>query len=101
MTKPTAMFHLYTYDGDSIRPLDTRVFIGTQDEALDELKEEFKEYFPEDYDRKDRAFWAKRWAELVLSVDKKSSVSGRDPATGRYRRYSIERTSHLTEEADG
>jgi len=93
----TAMFHLYTYD-EGIRPLDTRVFIGTLDEALDELKEEFKTFFPDDYDRKDAKFWKERYWNLRNGSMNYASVSGRD--LKGYRRFKIERSSHLQEEND-
>lgn len=75
----TAMFHLYVKEpGPGGRTLDERPFIGTNEEAFEELKEEIKTLFPDDFDRQDREFWRKRRIELGLSLDAETRITCRD-----------------------
>lgn len=91
----TALFHV-THIGETGRTLESRPFIGTVDEALDELREEFKEFFPDDYDRKDAKFWLDKRTELALGTYRSAQVIGRDMKGTVIIR--VQQTSHYTEE---
>lgn len=97
MTKYTALFWVRELDTDQ-RELSCRCFIGTQEEALDELKEELKTFYPDEYDRKDKYFWGKRRMELSLSDTHSTQVVGHD--MGKTKIIRVERISSLKEEEE-
>jgi hypothetical protein len=62
--------------------MDKRLFIGTASEAVDELKEEVKTLYPDDYDRISEKVWTQKRMELLLSTDHRTQVVVRDPLKG-------------------
>jgi len=82
-TRRTGMFYLsIEAPGVPARFDDRRLFIGTAEEAFDELKEEVRTLYPDDYSRKDRAFWRDRRVELFLSTNKRTQVVCHDLIKG-------------------
>lgn len=80
----TAMFYIGVYTPGTIyRHTDTRLFIGTRAEAMEELREEVKTLFPDDYDRTDVKQWLSHSFDLFMSVDRRCSVPVRDDFEGR------------------
>ena len=80
----TGMFYIWIQRADewTIPHTKKRLFIGTAEEAMDELKEEVKTLYPDDYDRLDRNFWSLRRTELLLYMDYRTQVTVRDPLEG-------------------
>ena len=93
----TALFWVRLLDENLRELVETRSFIGDIDEALDELKEEFRDCFPDEYDRKDQHFWAQRRIDLC-SIYQSARVTVYDRVFDRQRIFQIERISHFSDD---
>lgn len=95
----TGMFHIETFDGNMKR-LDERTFIGTYDEAIEELKAEYEEFFPstglylvygKDPNHRGVAFWRRLSYEIRNPCLPGVQVIGQDKVKGIYRVYRMSR----------
>jgi hypothetical protein len=106
MTRFTAMFYLTTFDGEG-REKDRRIFIGTLDEAVDELKAEYEHHFPQTWDTYGRGtdrspgFWKRKRLDLQYNGGRYSAtVTGQDRIMGIVLMLRMEKVGPYREEQD-